>query len=823
MSCCSETSAKVVKDPVCGMQVDPANAAGQSQCQGLTYSFCSLGCKKKFDLNPAQYMQSDTELPLLQPQSVAVSQAAGATKVTASGKYTCPMHPEVQADKPGSCSKCGMALEPVDLSATTERVEYTCPMHPQIVRDQPGSCPICGMALEPRNVTANASNPELDDMTRRFWIGVVLTIPLLAVMVSDILPGHPLQHLLPGQLLGWIEFALATPVVLWAGLPFFERGWASIVHRSPNMFTLIAIGTGAAYLYSVAAVVAPGIFPSTFRDMAGNLGLYFEAAAVITVLVLLGQVLELKARSQTSSAIKALLGLAPKTARRISVDGKEADVALSEIQVGDRIRVRPGEKVSTDGIVIEGRSSVDESMVSGEPIPVEKTEGAKVVGGTINGTGSFVMKAERVGADTLLAQIVKMVSEAQRTRAPIQRLADTVASYFVPAVLAASVITFVVWAIFGPQPHYAHALVNAVAVLIIACPCALGLATPMAIMVGTGRGAREGILIRNAEALEMFEKVDTLVVDKTGTLTEGKPRLTAVIPAEGFQETQLLQSVASLEKASEHPLAAAIIAGAKEKSIELVAVADFQSVTGKGVTGTLQGKRIGVGNAALMQDLGGSSEALQERAQSFRKEGQTVMFVASDGRFAGLVAVADPIKASTLEAIQQLKQEGIRVVMVTGDNHTTAAAVAQKLGIDFEADVLPKKKAEVVKKLQSQGAIVAMAGDGVNDAPALAQAHVGIAMGTGTDVAMETGGITLVKGDLRGIVKARRLSQRTMSNIRQNLFFAFFYNALGVPLAAGVLYPFLGLLLNPMIAAAAMSFSSVSVIGNSLRLRTAKL
>jgi Cu+-exporting ATPase len=642
-------------------------------------------------------------------------------------------------------------------------------------------------------------------------------------MVSDILPGHPLQHLLPGQLLGWIEFALATPVVLWAGLPFFERGWASIVHRSPNMFTLIAIGTGAAYLYSVAAVVAPGIFPSTFRDMAGNLGLYFEAAAVITVLVLLGQVLELKARSQTSSAIKALLGLAPKTARRISVDGKEADVALSEIQVGDRIRVRPGEKVSTDGIVIEGRSSVDESMVSGEPIPVEKTEGAKVVGGTINGTGSFVMKAERVGADTLLAQIVRMVSEAQRTRAPIQRLADTVASYFVPAVLAASVITFVVWAIFGPQPHWAHALVNAVAVLIIACPCALGLATPMAIMVGTGRGAREGILIRNAEALEMFEKVDTLVVDKTGTLTEGKPRLTAVIPAEGFQETQLLQSVASLEKASEHPLAAAIIAGAKEKSIELVAVADFQSVTGKGVTGTLQGKRIGVGNAALMQDLGGSSEALQERAQSFRKEGQTVMFVASDGRFAGLVAVADPIKASTLEAIQQLKQEGIRVVMVTGDNHTTAAAVAQKLGIDFEADVLPEKKAEVVKKLQSQGAIVAMAGDGVNDAPALAQAHVGIAMGTGTDVAMETGGITLVKGDLRGIVKARRLSQRTMSNIRQNLFFAFFYNALGVPLAAGVLYPFLGLLLNPMIAAAAMSFSSVSVIGNSLRLRTAKL
>jgi Cu+-exporting ATPase len=626
------------------MQVDPAKAAGESQYQGLTLSFCSRGCKRKFDLNPAQYMQSDTELPLLQPKSVAVRPAAGATEVVAPGKYTCPMHPEVQADKPGSCPKCGMALEPVDLSATTERVEYTCPMHPQIVRDQPGSCPICGMALEPRNITANASNPELDDMTRRFWIGVVLTIPLLAVMVSDILPGHPLQHLLPRQLLGWIQFALATPVVLWAGWPFFERGWASIVHRSPNMFTLIAIGTGAAYLYSVAAVVAPGIFPAIFRDMSGNLGLYFEAAAVITVLVLLGQVLELKARSQTSSAIKALLGLAPKTARRISADGKEADVALSEIQVGDRIRVRPGEKVPTDGIVIEGRSSVDESMVSGEPIPVEKTEGAKVVGGTINGTGSFVMKAERVGADTLLAQIVKMVSEAQRTRAPIQRLADRVASYFVPAVLATSVITFAVWAIFGPQPRSAHALVNAVAVLIIACPCALGLATPMAIIVGTGRGAREGILIRNAEALEIFEKVDTLVVDKTGTLTQGKPRLTAVIPAEGFQEAQLLQSVASLEKASEHPLAAAIIAGAKEKGIEFVTVTDFQSITGKGVTGTLQGKQIAVGNAALMQDLGGSSGALQERAESLRKEGQTVMFVASDGRFAGLIAVADPIK-----------------------------------------------------------------------------------------------------------------------------------------------------------------------------------
>jgi Cu+-exporting ATPase len=737
--------------------------------------------------------------------------------------YTCVMHPDVHQPGPGNCPKCGMALEAEAAPTPAPRTEYTCPMHPQIVRDRPGNCPICGMALEPRDVVANETNPELVDMTRRFWIGVALTLPLLAVMVSDILPAYPLQHFLAGRLLGWLEFAIATPVVLWAGWPFFERGWESVVHRSPNMFTLIAIGAGSAYLYSVVAVISPGIFPATFRDMSGNLGLYFEAAAVITVLVLLGQVLELKARSQTSSAIEALLGLAPKTARQISADGKEADVALSEIQVGDLIRVRPGEKVPTDGSVTEGRSSVEESMVSGEPIPVEKAVDAKVVGGTINGTGSFVMKAERVGADTLLAQIVKMVSEAQRTRAPIQRLADTVASYFVPAVLVSSAITFAVWAIFGPQPRYAHAIVNAVAVLIIACPCALGLATPMSIMVGTGRGAGEGILVRNAEVLEIFEKVDTLVVDKTGTLTEGKPRLTSVIPAEGFKENQLLQSVASLEKASEHPLAAAIIAGAKERNIELVAVADFQSITGKGVNGTLQGKRISIGNAALMQDLGAKLESLKGQAGSLQKEGQTVMFIASDGHFAGLVAVADPIKDSAREAIKELKDSGIKIIMVTGDNYTTAAAVARKLGIDFEADVLPDKKAEVVKKLQSQGATVAMAGDGVNDAPALAQAQVGIAMGTGTDVAMETGGITLVKGDLRGIVKARRLSQHTMSNIRQNLFFAFIYNALGVPLAAGVLYPVFHLLLNPMIAAAAMSFSSVSVIANALRLRSIRL
>ena len=811
-----------MKDPICGMQVHPASApGGHSEYQGQTFSFCSPGCKRRFDLNPALYCQpgitpSPSSRSLKEPQSASVTP-------TGQSKYTCPMHPEVQADKPSNCPKCGMALEPRDASAITEKMEYTCPMHPEMVRDRPGGCPICGMALEPRTSTAESTNPELVSMTRRFWIGTILTIPLLAVMVSDALPGHLLQHLMSVRLQGLIEFALTTPVVLWAGWPFFQRGWASIVNRSPNMFTLIAIGSGSAYLDSVAAVFIPGLFPASFRDMSGNLGLYFEAAAVITVLVLLGQVLELKARSQTSGAIKALLSLAPRTARRISADAKELDVALSDIQVGDHLRVRPGEKVATDGSVLAGHSSVDESMISGEPIPVEKIAGAKVVCGTINGTGSFVMIAERVGADTLLAHIVKMVSEAQRTRASIQRLADTVASYFVPAVLVASVITFAIWSLFGPNPHFAHALVNAVAVLIIACPCALGLATPMAIMVGTGRGAHEGILVRNAEALEIFEKVDTLLVDKTGTLTEGKPRLTSIVPAEGYDEAQLLQLVASVENASEHPLAGAILAATGERHIVPGPATGFQSITGKGVVGTVGGRRVGIGNAALMDDLGVSTGGMQEKAEALQGEGQTVVFVASDGSFVGMIAVADPIKTSTAEAIQQLKREGIRVVMVTGDNHRTAAAIARRLGIDFEADVLPEQKAEVVRRLQAGGAVVAMAGDGVNDAPALAQAQVGIAMGTGTDVAMETGGITLVKGDLRGILKARRLSQHTMRNIRQNLFFAFLYNAVGVPVAAGVLYPVFGLLLSPMIAAAAMSLSSVSVIANSLRLRTTKL
>jgi Cu+-exporting ATPase len=800
-------------DPVCGMKVSPEKAAASMNHAGRTWYFCAQGCKTKFEANPGKYDGS---------QAAPLTTISAAPKNQASAQYTCPMHPEVLSPKPGACPKCGMALEPTQPSPA-EHIEYTCPMHPQIVRDGPGSCPICGMALEPRTVTASAANPELISMTRRLWIGAVLTLPLLAVMVSDVLPGHPLQHLLPGRLLGWMELILATPVVLWGGWPFFERGWASIVHRSLNMFTLIAIGSGAAYLYSVAAVLAPGLFPATFRDASGNLGLYFEAAAVITVLVLVGQVLELRARSQTGGAIQALLGLAPKTARRISSDGNEADVPVSEIAVSDLLRIRPGEKVPVDGVVTEGRSSVDESMVTGEPIPVEKITGDEVVGGTINGTGSLVMKAERVGSATLLAQIVKMVSEAQRSRAPIQRLADRVASYFVPAVLAAAAITFAVWAMFGPQPRYAHALVNAVAVLIIACPCALGLATPMSIMVATGRGAREGILVRNAEALETMEKVNTLIVDKTGTLTEGKPKVSTILATEGIDQSRLLQTLASLERESEHPLAAAILAAAKQKKLDLLPVADFQSLTGKGVSGTIQGIHVSAGNVVLMHDLGASSQAMEREAEALRQQGQTVMFVAWDGRLAGLVGVADPIRDSTPQAIEELKREGIKVVMVTGDNRTTAAALAQKLGIEFEAEVLPAQKAEAVKKYQLQGAVVAMAGDGVNDAPALAQANVGIAMGTGTDVAMESGAIVLVKGDLRGILKARRLSQRAMGNIRQNLFFAFIYNALGVPLAAGILYPFLGLLLNPMIAAAAMSFSSVSVITNALRLRQARL
>ena len=710
-----------------------------------------------------------------------------------------------------------MALE----AATPTVVQYTCPMHPEIVRDSPRDCPICGMGLEPMSPQTGAANPELVSMMRRFSVGLVLTLPLLGVMVADMF-GHPLA----GTWVEWMEFALATPVVLWGGWPFFQRAWASVVHRSANMFTLIAIGSGAAYLYSVAAVIVPGVFPAAFRDMSGGLGLYFEAAAVIVVLVLLGQVLELRARSRTGSAIKALLGLAPKTALRMYDDGREAEVGLAEIQVGELFRVRPGEKVPVDGVVVTGRSAVDESMVTGEAIPVEKTVGARVVGSTVNGTGSFVMQAERVGAGTLLAQIVRMVSDAQRTRAPIQRLADKVSAYFVPAVLVASVVTFLVWVSVGPAPRGAHALINAVAVLIIACPCALGLATPMSIMVGMGRGASEGILVRSAEVLEVMERVDTLVVDKTGTLTEGRPRVVAVVAADGWDEAGVMRVAGSLEKASEHPLGAAVLVWMKGKSVETAEVSSFDAVTGKGVTGVLDGKHAGIGNEALVLAIGVAASELRAwtiRADALRGEGQTVMFVVVSGAVAGLVAVADPIRETTVEALAQLREVGIRVVMATGDSERTAAAIAGELGIEFHAGVTPAGKAELVKRLQGEGRVVAMAGDGINDAPALAQANAGIAMGTGTDVAMEAGGVTLVKGDLRGIVKAIRLSKRTMGNIRQNLFFAFFYNAIGVPVAAGVLYPVFGLLLNPMIAAAAMSFSSVTIIANALRLRSAKL
>lgn len=844
---------EMAKDPVCGMQVKVETARWTTEHGGQRWYFCSEGCRKKFEADPAKYDGSrpaeaaealvavsaakpggccgggKADAAAIEPAPSATGGCCGSTtqavvaRTTArpGGKYTCPMHPEIVSDKMAACPKCGMALEPVEPAMS--RVEYTCPMHPEIVRDGPGSCPICGMALEPREVMADQENPELKMMLRRFWVGVALTLPLLAVMVMEMVPGHPFAALVASPWMGWAQMALATPVVLWCGWPFFERGWASVVHRSPNMFTLIAMGVEAAYLYSVVAVTAPGIFPASFRGHGGELGLYFEAAAVITVLVLLGQVLELKARDRTGEAIRALLGLAPKTARRMAEDGTEKDVPLSEIVVGDRLRIRPGEKVPVDGVVLDGRSAVDESMVTGEPVPVEKVEGERVVGGTINGTGSLVMRADRVGADTLLAQIVKMVSEAQRSRAPIQRLADQVASYFVPAVLIAAATAAVAWAVWGPEPKLAHALVIAVSVLLIACPCALGLATPMSIMVATGRGAHEGVLVRSAEALETLEKVDTLVMDKTGTLTEGRPRLTQVVTAEGVSEGDLLRAVASLERASEHPLAAAIVTGAEERGVTLGEVKEFASVTGKGVRGVVNGKRVAVGTAALLREDGIDAGAMEQRADTMRREGQTVMLVAIEGKIAGLIAVADPLKETAQKVVQELKSSGLSIVMVTGDNRTTAKAVADRLGIGFEAEVSPQGKAEVIRRLQKEGRVVAMAGDGINDAPALAAAQVGIAMGTGTDVAMAAGGITLVSGDLRGLVRARRLSQKTMGNIRQNLFFAFIYNAAGVPLAAGVLYPLFGWLLSPMVAAAAMSFSSVSVISNALRLRSATL
>ncbi len=714
-----------------------------------------------------------------------------------------------------------MALEPVAPAVPATGTEYVCPMHPEIVRKEPGACPICGMALEPRTVTGEEeANPELVDMTRRFSASLILTVPVVLLAMGEMVPSEGLRRVLSARFVTWIQLVIATPVVLWGGWPFFERGWASIRNRSLNMFTLIAIGVGTAYGYSVVAALVPDVFPHSFRGHGSGVAVYFEAAAVITTLVLLGQVLELRARSQTSLAIRALLGLAPKTARLMRDDGTEEDIPLERVQPGDRLRVRPGEKVPVDGLVLEGTSAVDESMVTGEPIPVEKVLASRVTGGTVNGTGSFVMRAERVGSETLLAQIVRMVSEAQRTRAPIQRLADVVSGYFVPAVVLMAAITFIVWGLIGPEPRMAYALVNAVAVLIIACPCALGLATPMSIMVGTGRGATGGVLIKNAEALEVLEKVDTLLVDKTGTLTEGKPRLASVVALPGHDEAELLRLAASLERGSEHPLAAAILSGAHEKGLELREPEAFRSITGKGVVGRVAGRDVALGNHKLFEELKMEPGPLIERAEVLRQDGHTVMLVAVDGKPAGLLGVADPIKKSTPEAIRMLNEEGIRIVMVTGDSRTTAEAVSRKLGLDgVEAEVLPDQKGEVVKRLQRKGRVVAMAGDGINDAPALAQAHVGIAMGTGTDVAMESAGVTLVKGDLRGIARARRLSRGTMRNIRQNLFFAFVYNALGVPIAAGVLYPVFGLLLSPIFASAAMTFSSVSVVGNALRLR----
>lgn len=811
------------QDPVCGMTVS-AEGSLQHTHEGTVHFFCSEGCLGRFRENPENFLSPDE--PARDQHKGHRADVLNHESASAPVIHTCPMHPEVRQDGPGSCPKCGMALEPEMVAAPRTRTEYTCPMHPEIVKDGPGSCPICGMALEPRTVSLDEEeNAELVDMRRRFLVSAGLTIPILAIAMGVYLPGgNPIERLFRPETLGWAELLLATPVILWGALPFFQRGWQSVVTRNLNMFTLIALGVGVAYVFSLVAALLPGIFPPSFRNEEGRVAVYFEAAAVIVTLVLLGQVLELKARSQTSAAIRALLGLSPKTARRIEEDGSERDVPLDLIQPGDRLRVRPGEKIPVDGTVVEGQSSVDEAMLTGEPIPVEKVAGDHVIGATVNGTGSLIMTADRVGAETLLSQIVQMVAEAQRSRAPIQKMADIAAAYFVPAVVIVAVTTFVVWALIGPEPAMAYALINSVAVLIIACPCALGLATPMSIMVATGKGASLGVLFKNAEAIEVLRKVDTLVVDKTGTLTLGKPSLVAVIPQEGWEDQQVLRLAASLEKASEHPLAAAIVEGAEERDVALTKADSFESVTGKGVTGRVDGRTVSLGNSGLMNDLGVTLGQFSQRAESMRAEGQTVMFVAVDGELAGLIGVADPIKETTAQAIEQIHREGIRITMLTGDSRTTAEAVAKKLGIDeVVAGVLPDQKAEEIKKLQAEGHFVAMAGDGINDAPALAQAHVGIAMGTGTDVAMESAGVTLVRGDLRGIVRARRLSRATMRNIKQNLFFAFVYNSVGVPIAAGVLYPAFGLLLSPIIAAAAMSFSSVSVIGNALRLRGARI
>ncbi len=807
-----------VTDPVCGMIIEDTGAVAKSTYKNDTYYFCSKPCKEDFDKNPESYLDAPTNAE--RSQEVDKSKSAAI--------YTCPMHPEIRRAGPGACPKCGMTLERVAPNhPQSSKTEWICPMHSEIIRDAPGICPKCGMALEPKTISMREeeSNPEYESMRKRFIVGAILTLPLVMIAMRDLVPGGQfLNTLATVKTYEWLELVLATPIVIWAGWPFYVRAVQSVIHRSLNMFTLIGLGVSVAYIYSLIGVLLPHLFPAAMRTAEGTVGVYFEAAGVIVVLILLGQVLELRARSRTGAAIKALLGLAPKTARKMDVDGNDHDIPLEQVMKGDRLRVRPGEKIPVDGAVLEGSSSVDESMISGEAIPVEKQPGDKLIGATVNGTGSLIMEAQKVGAETVLSQIVKMVAEAQRSRAPIQKLADVVSGYFVPAVIAIALVAFVIWYFFGPEPRLAHALIAAVSVLIIACPCALGLATPMSIMVATGKGATMGVLFRNAEAIETLRKVTTLVVDKTGTLTEGKPKLVEVVTAPGIDENRLLLLAASLEKGSEHPLAAAIVEGAIHRGLHLSKAEKFASHTGKGVSGEIDGQPILLGNASLLEEFGIDAGSFAQQAEAMRSEGQTVMLVGIAGKAGGLLAVADPIKKTTPEAVKQLHAEGIRIVMLTGDHKVTAEAVARKLDLDeVAAEVLPDQKEEKVKEFQKSGHIVAMAGDGINDAPALARAHVGIAMGTGTDIAMESAGVTLVKGDLRGISRARRLSRATMRNIKQNLFFAFIYNALGVPIAAGALYPFFGLLLSPMIAAAAMSFSSVSVIANSLRLRREKL
>ncbi len=820
--------AGLVKDVVCGMTVDAATAKHKTVYNGETYHFCSAGCREKFEAAPERYLwkqaasaattAAESSQTVKDPVcGMIVNPATAKHRTEHEGEtyYFCRAgcREKFMADPERYLAPAGASSEPVP-----EGTIYTCPMHPEIRQVGPGSCPICGMALEPELVTAQAEpNPELADMTRRFWIGLALALPVFLLEMGGHLAG---LHLFSPQVSNWVQLALATPVVLWAGWPFFVRGWQSLRTRNLNMFTLIAMGTGVAWTYSVVATIAPGLFPDAFRMSGGAVPVYFEAAAVITVLVLLGQVLELRAREQTSGAIRALLDLAPKNARRVKPDGTDEDIPLEAVEVGDRLRVRPGERVPVDGEVLDGRSAVDESMITGESMPVSKEAGAHVIGGTVNQSGSFTMRAEKIGRDTMLAQIVQMVARAQRSRAPIQSLADQVSGWFVPLVIAVAIVAFISWSSFGPEPRFTFGMIAAVSVLIIACPCALGLATPMSIMVGVGRGARAGVLIRNAEALERMERVNTLVIDKTGTLTEGKPRVVAVKPSAGVSEDELLRLAASLERASEHPLAAAVVAAAKARDITLTDAADFDAPSGKGVRGTIDGRRIVIGNRAMMSEAGIDTAPLAAEADALRADGATAIFLAIDGKPAGIIAIADPVKSSTPAALAALKSAGLRIVMLTGDNRTTASAVARRLGIDeVEAEILPEDKAKVVERLRRDGRVVAMAGDGVNDAPALAAADVGIAMGTGTDVAMESAGVTLVKGDLTGIVRARRLSEAVMANIRQNLFFAFIYNSVGVPIAAGILYPVFGILLSPIIAAAAMSLSSVSVIGNALRLR----